>query len=128
MAKAPKRTDSVRTGVFSKLVRIPIDADETEKREIKSAKIQLKIRKIQAKIRPEQQEITKLRSEHRTLLEDIELGTTEQEAKVYEVKHFSKGQAVIFLADTDEEIGRRTLEKSEYQADVEDQPVAEAAE
>lgn len=123
MAKTEKRTDSVRTGVFKKLVRIPIDAEETEKREIKSAKVQLKIRKIQAKIRPEQQEITKLRSEHRKLLEDIELGTTEQEAKVYEIKNFKKGEAVIFMAETEDEVGRRTLEKSEYQSDVEDSPV-----
>jgi hypothetical protein len=127
MAKTEKRNDTVQTGTFTKTVRIPIDAEETEKREIKSAKIQLKIRKIQAKIRPEQQEITKLRSEHRKLLEDIELGTTEQEAKVYEVKNYKRQEAVIYLADTKEEVGRRTLEKIDYQTDVQDQPAADEA-
>jgi hypothetical protein len=119
--KAAKKQDNVRTGVFSREVRIPIDPEDVEKKELASAKLQLKIRKIQQSIRPELQKITQHRSEHRKLLEDIELGSEVQTAKVYEIKNFKRGHADVYLAETDQKIDTRTLEKADYNADVEDQ-------
>jgi hypothetical protein len=123
MAKKDKetaRTDTVKTGVFKKMVRVPIDAEETQQKELKATKIQLQIRKLQKKILPEKQQITKLRTDHKELMEDIETETSEMSAEVYEVKKFRSGEAIIFLAETDKEVGRRTLEKTDYQADVEE--------
>lgn len=127
MAKTEKRTDTVRTEAFRKVVRVPIDAEATEKREIQATKIQLSIRKLQKKIKPELEKITAHRAEHRTLLEDIESGTTEQEAEVYEVKNFRRQEAVMYLVDGDVEVGRRTLEKADNNTDL-TETAAEAAE
>lgn len=118
MAKTKSSGNTVRTEVMTKEVRIPIDPEDVEKKEIASAKLQLKIRKIQADIRPQVQKITQHRSEHRKLLEDIELGSELRKAKVYEVKDFSKGTATVYLAETDQKIDTRTLEKSEYTVDL----------
>lgn len=123
--KTDKRTDTVKTGVFSKEIRIPIDPEDIEKKELASAKLQLKIRRIQTEIRPQLQKITQHRSEHRKLLEDIELGSEIQKAKVYEVKNFRKGLATIHLAENDQKVDERTLEKADYQTDAEDSPAGD---
>lgn len=125
MAKTEKkRSDNVRTGVFTREVRVPINDDEIEAKEKQGTKIQLKIRKIQKDIAPQLHEITEMRSKHRKLMEDIEEGSELQKAKVYEVKDFKRNIARVFLADSDKQVDERTLEKADYNADVEDQEEA----
>jgi signal transduction histidine kinase len=129
MAKASekKRTDVVKTGVFVKEVRVPIDPEDIEKKEIAATKVQLKIRKIQHEIQPQLLKITGLRAEHRKLIEDIEKGSELQKAKVYEIKNFKRATADIYLAETDQKVDERTLEKADYNADVEEQAEDESA-
>lgn len=121
MAKTDKRTDTVKTGVFPKLVRIPIDAEETKKRKIQVTDLEMQIDDLGEKLKPTKEKITAMRAEKRKLKTDIKSGTTEEQRDVYEIKHFKRGEAVIFLAGTDEEVGRRTMEKADLQADVEEQ-------
>ena len=116
--KSSKNADTVRTEVMTKEVRIPIDAEEIEAKERQGTKIQLKIRKIQKEIQPQLHEITELRSKHRKLMEDIESGTELTKAKVYEVKDFKRAKATIYLAENDQKVDERTLEKSEYNVDL----------
>lgn len=119
MAKSDKkRSDTVRTEVFTKEVRVPIDADEIEAKEKQGTKLQLKIRKIQRDIAPQLHEITENRAKHRKLMEDIEKGSEERKAKVYEVKDFRRNKATVYLAENDQKIDERTLEKSDYNADL----------
>jgi hypothetical protein len=112
--------DSVKTGVFRKLVRVPIDAEETTRRKIYSADLDTQIDDLLDKQKPTKEKVTALRAEKRKLKADIRSGTSEQEAQVYEVKLFRKGEAIVYLADGDVEVGRRTLEDADYQADVEE--------
>jgi hypothetical protein len=125
MAKKEKkaRTDTVKTGIFKKVVRIPIDAEATKKRKLQMADMEMKIDEMNETLRPTKEKVTALRAEKRKLKMDIKSGTVEQETKIYEVKNFKSGEAIAYLAKGNTEVGRRTLGKDDYQADVEDKPL-----
>jgi hypothetical protein len=123
-----KRTDTVKTGVFTKEVPIKIDKDEIERKETEAGRVAGKIQKVIDSMAPERLKVSQLRAEHRKLVKAITSGTDMRTAKVYEVKNFKKGFADIYLVDTDEKVDQRTLEKSDYNADVEDEEAGEETE
>lgn len=126
MPETAKSSEVVRTGIFPKLVRVPIDADETAARKMRLAEAELQIDALTETLKPAKEKITALRADKRKLKQDIREGTTEQECQVYELKDFGHGIAAIHDAETDEKLGERTLEKKDYQADVEDRPETDA--
>lgn len=121
MAKTEKRTDTVRTGVFVKEVPIKIDKETIDRKETEAGKLSAKIQKIIDGMAPERLKVSQLRAEHRKLIKAINSGTDLVTESVYEVKNFRRGNADIFLAKTNEKVDTRTLEKSDYQSDVEDE-------